>query len=171
MKGKNDMAILKIARMGHPVLHRVAEPVVDPTDPEIARLVADIKARFGYCLLIDCHSMPSNSQLRRPHGRPADFVLGDLHGMSCAPGVTRLVETVLSAQGHCVRRNDPYAGGYITKHYGRPIDDVHVLQIEIARSLYMDETSIERLPGFAAVRDHLTHLVAEVTQKTHDLIG
>ena len=61
--------------------------------------------------------------------------------------------------GYSVRRNDPYAGGYITRHYGRPREGVHALQIEIARELYMDESRIERLPGFAAVRhsDHPAH--------------
>ena len=51
-----------------------------------------------------------------------------------------------------MRRNDPYAGGYITRHYGRPREGVHALQIEIARELYMDEGQIERLSSFAAVQ-------------------
>ena len=59
-----------------------------------------------------------------------------------------------------MRRNDPYAGGYITRHYGRPREGVHALQIEIARELYMDESRIERLPGFAAVRHSMTRLIA-----------
>ena len=87
-----------------------------------------------------------------PGRRPADFVLGDAHGTACAPHMTRLVETLLSELGYSVRRNDPYAGGYITRHYGRPREGVHALQIEIARELYMDEGRIERLPGFPAVR-------------------
>ena len=55
-----------------------------------------------------------------------------------------------------MRRNDPYAGGYITRHYGRPREGVHALQIEIARGLYMDESRIEKLPGFAAVQATVT---------------
>ena len=66
--------------------------------------------------------------------------------------VTRLVESLLVELGYQVRRNDPYAGGYITRHYGRPREGVHALQIEIARELYMDEGRIERLPGFATVQ-------------------
>ena len=142
-----------------------------PFHETLAHLIADIRARFGYCLLIDCHSMPSSNQGRRPSMRPVDFVLGDLHGSSCASRVTRAAEAVLNSKGYLVRRNDPYAGGYITRHYGRPADDVHVLQIEVARALYMDEARIEPLPDLPLVRQHITDLVAAMTRQVHDLIG
>ena len=142
-----------------------------PFHDELARLISDIKNRFGYCLVIDCHSMPSSGQGRRQSGRAIDFVLGDLHGIACASRVTRTVEDVLIRKGYQVRRNDPYAGGYITKHYGRPLDEVHVLQIEIARGLYMDETLIERLPSFDGIRQQMTDLIAQITHQAHDLIG
>ena len=77
----------------------------------------------------------------------------------------------MSSKGYLVRRNDPYAGGFITRHYGRPGDDVHVLQIEIARALYMDETRIERLPEFLFVERQIADLVAVLTVQVHDLIG
>jgi N-formylglutamate amidohydrolase len=142
-----------------------------PFHETLNRLIRDIKDRFGYCLLIDCHSMPSGGHTRRGSGRPVDFVLGDLHGSACASRVTRAAEAFLSAKGYLVRRNDPYAGGFITRHYGRPADDVHVLQVEIARALYMDEARIERLPGFVAVQRQITDLVAAITLQVHDLIG
>ena len=142
-----------------------------PFHDTLSRLIADIRAHFGYCLVIDCHSMPSNGQGKRAGGRPIDFVLGDLHGSACASRVTRTAEALLSNKGYLVRRNDPYAGGYITRHYGRPADDVHVLQIEIARSLYMDETHIERLPAFPFVQRQITDLIAALTHQVHDLIG
>jgi N-formylglutamate deformylase len=100
-----------------------------------------------------------------------DFVLGDLHGAACSPRVTRTVETFLSDRGFHVRRNDPYAGGYITKHYGRPAHDVHVLQIEIARRLYMDEKLIERSAGFAGIKRTLTDLIVLLAGDAADLIG
>ena len=142
-----------------------------PFHNTLERLIAGIKDRFGYCLLIDCHSMPSAGQGRRGSARLADFVLGDLHGTACASRVTRMVEAELSRGGNAVRRNDPYAGGYITRHYGRPADDVHVLQIEIARALYLDETRIERLPGFSAIQQQITDLIAAIALQVHDLIG
>ncbi|MDR3530457.1 MAG: N-formylglutamate amidohydrolase [Rhodopila sp.] len=142
-----------------------------PFHDTLAHLIGDIKSRFGYCLVIDCHSMPSNGQGRRSGGRPIDFVLGDLHGAACASRVTRATEAFLVGKGYLVRRNDPYAGGFITRHYGRPADDVHVLQIEIARALYMDESRIERLPAFADVQRQITGLVSAITLQVHDLIG
>jgi len=141
-----------------------------PFHTALARLIADTKARFGYCLLIDCHSMPSGGPLRRT-GRPVDFVLGDLHGVACGSRTTRFVESFLLSRGYLVRRNDPYAGGFTTAHYGRPADDVHVLQIEIARGLYMDEARIERLPTFHVIEQQITDLITVLTREAHDLIG
>jgi N-formylglutamate deformylase len=95
------------------------------------------------------------------HGpQPADIVLGDAHGTSCAPRATRLVEDALTALGYRVRRNDPYAGGYVTRHYGTPREGVHALQVEIARRLYMDESRLQRASGMARLQRDLEHLLA-----------
>jgi N-formylglutamate deformylase len=126
---------------------------------------------FGFCLLIDCHSMPSNGQPMRGGLRPADFILGDAHGTPCTSRATRFVERCLSDLGYVVRRNDPYAGGFITRHYGRPREHVHALQIEVARELYMDEARIERLPRFEAIRQDMTTLIEAVIREAPLLIG
>jgi N-formylglutamate amidohydrolase len=126
----------------------------------LAELIAETRADFGHCLLIDCHSMPTHGHATRSGSRAADFVIGDAHGTACSPRVARMVEVLLVDLGYSVRRNDPYAGGYITRHYGRPREGIHALQIEIARELYMDESRIERLPGFVAVRHRITRLIA-----------
>jgi N-formylglutamate deformylase len=106
------------------------------------------------------------------HGSPpADIVLGDAHGTSCAPRATRLVEETLSALGYRVRRNDPYAGGYITRHYGAPREGVHALQIEIARRLYMDEVRVQRAPGMAALKRDLGHLVSVLAGTDWSFLG
>ena len=120
----------------------------------LSALLDATRARFRSCVLIDCHSMPSN-----PGRGPApDVVLGDAHGTACSPRLTRFVEQTLGAMGYVVRRNDPYAGGYVTRHYGRPRDGVHALQIELARGLYMDEARFERTSGFARVQRDLATL-------------
>lgn len=124
--------------------------------------VAATRQRFGACLLVDCHSMPEASMAPR---RRADVVLGDAHGTTCDPALIRVVEAALVAEGLTVRRNDPYAGGYITRHYGRPRERVHALQIEISRGLYMNETTLERGPGFEATRASLTRLVALLARR------
>jgi N-formylglutamate amidohydrolase len=133
-----------------------------PFHDTIAALVGGTKAMFGHCVLIDCHSMPSLSAahaLAMSRDRPADIVLGDVHGTSCAPHITRLVERRLIELGYRVRRNDPYAGGFITRHYGRPREAVHALQIEIARDLYMDEARFERSDSFTDVQNDISALI------------
>jgi N-formylglutamate amidohydrolase len=125
----------------------------------VSGIVGGTRAVFGQCVLIDCHSMPSHLPVTGRPGRIADIVLGDAHGTSCAPHIIRFVERRLIDLGYRVRRNDPYAGGYITRHYGRPREHVHTLQIEVARDLYMDETRFERSAGFDEVRDNLNTLM------------
>jgi N-formylglutamate amidohydrolase len=140
-----------------------------PFHETLEALISGTRAMFGACLLVDCHSMPSHGGSRSA-GR-AEFVLGDAHGTTCNPLVTQFIEQRLSLLGYIVRRNDPYAGGYITRHYGRPREQVHVVQIEIARELYMDEARIERLPRFAGVQQDMTALVEAVAGAASRLLS
>ena len=142
-----------------------------PFHETMASLVADTRARFGHCALIDCHSMPSHVPISGRGDRLADIVLGDAHGTTCAGHLTRFVERRLIDLGYRVRRNDPYAGGFITRHYGRPRDHVHALQIEIARDLYMDEARYERSSGFAVVQRDLTLLIESLAVEVARLAG
>jgi N-formylglutamate amidohydrolase len=138
-----------------------------PYHDALAALIEDTRQRFGCCLLVDCHSMPAGAgRLGGP-----DFVLGDVHGTACAPRVTGLVEKILSGFGYQVRRNDPYAGGYITRHYGRPRDGVHALQIEVARRLYMDETSLLKAEGFPLLKGRLGELLGQIASAGPALMG
>ena len=141
-----------------------------PFHATLEALIGGTKAMFGVCLLIDCHSMPSHGGNSRPGGRPADFVLGDAHGTACSPRITRLVERRLTELGYTVRRNEPYAGGYITRHYGRPREAVHALQIEVARELYMDEARIERLPRFERLQAHMAQMIDTVVAEAPALL-
>jgi N-formylglutamate deformylase len=127
-----------------------------PYHAALAALIEETRAAFGICLLVDCHSMPTHPVQGSP---PADIVLGDAHGTSCAPRATRLVEEVLSALGYRVRRNDPYAGGYVTRHYGAPREGIHALQVEIARRLYMEEARVQRGSGMAGLQRDIGHLL------------
>jgi N-formylglutamate amidohydrolase len=139
-----------------------------PFHETLAALIAGTRAMFGACLLVDCHSMPSHG-IGRP-GVKTDFVLGDAHGTACNPLVTQFIERTLIDLGYVVRRNDPYAGGYITRHYGRPREHVHVMQIEVARELYMDEARIERLPRFTAVQRDMTALIEAIARAAAGLL-
>ncbi len=133
-----------------------------PYHASLKRLVDATAARFGHCILLDCHSMPSTGHAIEPDaGRArADFVLGDCFGESCAPAVISRAEEALRAMGFTVRRNVPYSGGYTTRHYGRPKARIHALQIEINRALYMDQESFVPTVGFAAMAERMRELVA-----------
>ena len=139
----------------------------EPYHAALSGLIGETVRRFGCCLLIDCHSMPS---LPGEPGRAADMILGDAHGTSAGPRATRLLEETLSGFGYRLRRNDPYAGGYVTRHYGRPREGVHVIQLEIARSLYMDERRVQRLPGLATLRADMDRLVASLVASDWDFL-
>lgn len=134
----------------------------EPFHAALTGEIEAVRARFGACVLIDCHSMPGNSL---PSRSATDIVLGDAHGTACAPEVIATVERVLVGLGFSVRRNDPYAGGFITRHYGRPREGVHAVQVEIVRSLYMDEARIEKLPRFDALRQTLTRAAAAMAAR------
>jgi N-formylglutamate amidohydrolase len=117
-----------------------------PYHRALRQLVTATHERFGSYLLIDCHSMPSGARpgergIRRSR---TDVVLGDCHGAACHPLVMETAHRCLAAKGYAVARNTPYAGGFTTAHYGKPGAQGHCLQVEISRSLYMDERSFDR---------------------------
>lgn len=145
---------------------RRIETCYRPYHAALARLIDQTRARFGHCVLIDCHSMPSvgGPMDRDPGSGRVDFVLGDCYGTSCDAELTELVEASLRDRGYRVRRNMPYSGGFVTQHYGRPEDGIHALQIEINRALYMDEHRIERLPDLERLKAEMAGLVAALTR-------
>jgi N-formylglutamate amidohydrolase len=129
---------------------RRIETLYKPYHATLGSLLASVRDMFGAAVLVDCHSMPSTGLAREERQR-ADIVLGDRYGTSCSPALTDLAEVTLRGLGFSVSRNRPYAGGYITEHYGAPAASMHALQIEINRALYMDEKTHERTAGFAVL--------------------
>lgn len=119
-----------------------------PYHAQLKAEMARLHALFGRVYLIDCHSMPSRLAPREAGRTMPDIVLGDRFGTSCMSFLVDIVEAELMAHGLRVERNKPYAGGYITENYGQPAMNWHALQIEINRSLYMDETRLELHSGF-----------------------
>ena len=111
-----------------------------PYHERLSGLVERARARFGLSILIDCHSMPSTLA-----EGPLDIVIGDRFGASAADWVVEALESALLARGYRLRRNKPYAGGYITERYGAPANARHAVQIEINRALYMDERRMVKL--------------------------
>jgi N-formylglutamate amidohydrolase len=129
-----------------------------PYHAQLAELFNASHRAFGFAVLIDCHSMPSNPTTEHSGPRP-DFVLGDRFGTSCDPELPRFISKQLSAMGYEVAINKPYAGGYITEHYGRPTDGFHALQIEINRALYLDEATYKKSRRFSTLRADLETMV------------
>lgn len=146
-----------------------------PYHTALADLVTTTRAAFGACILVDCHSMPSGAAtpgVPAPAGAGVDFVLGDCHGISCARVVTSTARRVLEDHGFTVVRNTPYAGGFTTRHYGRPGQGFHALQIEINRRLYMDEATVTRRAGFAEVAAAMSAVIAALgALNPQDLCG
>lgn len=125
---------------------------------------------FGQVLLCDIHSMPSSAldgQQARWGKRP-DIVIGDRWGASCDPGLAKAVEDILSAAGLVVARNTPFAGAYIARHYGKPVEKMHALQIEIDRRLYLDEARVEPSGNFRAFQALMDTVCAQIAELISD---
>lgn len=138
------------------------ERLYRPYHRSLGQLLEATRARFGFYLLIDCHSMPSTTQFAGrggPRGR-VDIVLGDCHGSSCEPAIADTAQRFLTDRGYAVVRNMPYAGGFTTCHYGKPAEGGHCLQIEISRGLYMDEGNYQRKPFFARLTEDMREFIA-----------
>lgn len=135
------------------------EALYKPYHAALRALAGRTRIQFGLCILVDMHSMPS-SGLDRDSGARPDIILGDRFGTSAALGIVDAAEEALRAAGLSVSRNRPYAGGYITEHYGQPRAQVHALQIEVNRGLYMNEGTIEPLDHFDEVRSAITKSLA-----------
>jgi N-formylglutamate amidohydrolase len=143
-----------------------------PYHEALSGLVEATRSQFGYCLLIDCHSMPSTRKNGTRNVLPrVDIVLGDFHGSTCANVVADTAARTLKALGYRVARNRPYAGGHVTRHYGRPTRGIHALQIEINRGLYMDEWQIRRGSSMARVARDMQHLLTALATIDESLLA
>lgn len=119
---------------------------------------------FGQAILIDCHSMPHEAieNLGNRAGIRPEVVLGDRFGAAAAAGIVDRVEAAFAAAGLTVARNAPFAGAFITQHYGRPSRRQHAVQIEIDRALYMDEQRVLPNANFEPLRALLRGVIAEI---------
>ena len=124
------------------------EALYKPYHRALRRLINQAHQSFGTVVVVDCHSMPSIGVSRDEPRRP-DVVIGDRYGTSCAALLPDIVEQTMSGLGYAVGRNKPYAGGFITEHYGNPASGLHAIQLELNRAIYMDERRREKGPRFA----------------------
>ena len=145
------------------------ETLYKPYHQVLRRQMAITHVKFGYACLIDCHSMPSRVlKNTNPNIRP-EIILGDRYGTSCHASLTSNAKHILTHLGFRVDMNRPYAGGFITQHYGRPAKGLHTLQIEIDRSLYMNEETLEPLPHFDELVERFARFSDLLSQCASDL--
>jgi N-formylglutamate amidohydrolase len=142
------------------------QTLYQPYHAALGRLVEETAAHFGFCLVVDCHSMPSGAHGSR---EGADIVLGDCHGAACAPQIVETARRYLTRCGFAVALNAPYAGGFTTNHYGRPRRGRHALQVEINRAIYMDERTYHRLPGFSRLGEEMAGFIAKLGETARNL--
>ncbi|MDO6586588.1 N-formylglutamate amidohydrolase [Salipiger sp. 1_MG-2023] len=141
-----------------------------PYHDQLRALLAQAHAQFGESVLIDCHSMPHEAvdAVARNCARRPEIVIGDRFGASAAPAIVSRIEAAFVAAGLSVVRNMPFAGAYVTQAYGRPSRRQHAVQIEIDRSIYMDEVEIRPNANFQAFRRLLRGVVADIASIGHE---
>ena len=146
-------------------LNRI-ERLYKPYHVALRFLLERAAAQFGFAVLIDCHSMPSVPAAGTAGEKriSMDFVVGDRYGTSSDPHFVETLEQSVRQLAYVVRRNKPYAGGFITEHYGLPHKGIHAFQIEVNRALYMDEREMRRLASFTRVKQHVTDMLRSVVE-------
>ena len=137
------------------------ESVYRPYHQTLRHLIAETVVEFGHATLIDCHSMPSRGARKEGGSRP-DVIIGDRYGTSCNGSISRELMKRFEEHGYSVARNKPYAGGFITEHYGRPLKGLNAVQIELNRSLYMDESTLRVHNGYPRLAADIRSVIQSV---------
>lgn len=163
---------MEIYRRRLPVAEAMSriETIYKPYHACLRKLIARTHARFGVAILIDCHSMPGNIRLSGSDIKP-DFIIGDRYGTSASAELSRAALQFLDGMGFAAVRNKPYAGGFITEHYGRPVRGLHALQIEINSSLYVNEATLEKRPEFPVIAAALSTFMRQMADFVVDFAG
>ncbi len=113
-----------------------------PYHSKIQELLDDLKNEFGKVLLWDCHSIRQIVKTIQPEKFP-DMIVGDADGTSASPGIIETALSVLDHGSYSVSHNYPFKGGAITRHFGKPMENQHALQLEMTKVNYMDDTERE----------------------------
>lgn len=135
-----------------------------PYHNTLRQLMDESLMQHGQAILLDCHSMPHEAlATSRKAGGPApEIVLGDRFGASASTEIVDAVEGAFQDAGFRTARNMPFAGAFMAQHYGRPQAGRHVVQIELDRSLYMDEASITPNYRFTEMQKRLRTVIARI---------
>ena len=135
-----------------------------PYHTDLSNLLQRSQSVFGQSLLIDIHSMPHEAvSTQSSFIKPPEIVVGDRFGMSSDPEFTNLVISILKQHDFRVAKNTPFAGAFITKHHGKVKKRIHALQLEIDRSLYMDEEKISPNSEFEELKTRLFPALIQIS--------
>lgn len=135
-----------------------------PYHTDLSNLLQRSQSVFGQSLLIDIHSMPHEAvSTQSSFIKPPEIVVGDRFGMSSDPEFTNLVISILKQHEFRVTKNTPFAGAFITKHHGKVKKRIHALQLEIDRSLYMDEEKISPNSEFEELKTRLFPALIQIS--------
>lgn len=161
----NGRAIYRGKMSLHEAQQRIAQ-YWEPYHNRLQALLDTAHARHGQAVLIDCHSMPHEAMdgVARAGMRRPDVVLGDRFGAAASGDVVDRIEAAFADAGFVVTRNAPFAGAYITQAYGKPAKGQHAVQVEIDRSLYMNEQLIRPNGNFETVQAALRSVIEEVAK-------
>ena len=130
--------------------------VYDPYHKRLKQLVDRCVRKFGFCLLVDCHSMPSMICNIMNELKPLDFCICNLFGESCPDEISSKLYNELQKEEHRVEYNRPYAGAFITFNYCQPRKKIYTVQLEINRAIYMDEEKYQKNEHFQYVADFVS---------------
>lgn len=136
--------------------------VYDPYHKRLKQLVDKCVRKFGFCLLLDCHSMPSIICNIMNETKPLDFCVCNLFDESCPHEMSQTLFDGMEKGGFRGEFNRPYAGAFITFNYCQPRKNIYTLQIEVNRGLYMDEQSYQKKPNFQDISRHISQAVVEL---------
>ena len=133
--------------------------IYDVYHNRLLQLINKCIRKFGFCLVLDCHSMPSKICTIVDSRKGIDICLGNLFNQSCPSEMSDLLATQFWNHNYSVEFNCPYSGAFITFNYCQPRKKMYTLQLEINRGLYADEESLQKSEDFYAIADDVSNAV------------
>ena len=136
--------------------------VYDVYHAKLRALIDKTLDKFGFCLVLDCHSMPSKICSIISENPRIDYCLGNLFEQSCPNKISFFVENELAKREYYAAKNRPYSGAFITFNYCEPRRQAYTLQLEINREIYADENTLEKTADFQRVSYDLSKVVTNL---------
>lgn len=132
-----------------------------PYHQSMTEMVEAVRKKHGSVYIVDCHSMTRfDSKLRGGKERP-EIDIGTRRGESCSADLEEKMAELFAARGYDVGVNRRYVGGEITLRYGWPEIEQHILQVELRRDLYMEETSRTKSERFPKMKEDCSAILRD----------